>query len=208
VKKRLVLYDTDQTLLPTLEEVISFRSDVSFEGYYGGRTGLDALVENGPDILFADLMLLTNGSTVAELMSLLSETRIILLVSEALRRCGLVLELLRRGACGCICKSATPEEIRTAVDAALDGAMLISPSVATALQSHLELTQATTSAQSLNEREREVMRAVSHGRKEKEIASELGITVESVQSHSESILRKLGARSKAEAIRKYFRQSR
>jgi DNA-binding NarL/FixJ family response regulator len=57
----------------------------------------------------------------------------------------------------------------------------------------------------LTPREVEVLTAVSNGLTNKEIARELGISQHTVKFHLESLMRKLGASSRAEAVSKSMR---
>ncbi|MGV3532971.1 MAG: response regulator transcription factor, partial [Chthoniobacteraceae bacterium] len=58
----------------------------------------------------------------------------------------------------------------------------------------------------LSEREREVLELLGQGSMYKEIASQLGISIDTVRSHVRKIYEKLHVRSKTEAVLKYLGQ--
>ena len=55
--------------------------------------------------------------------------------------------------------------------------------------------------ESLTTREREVLIAIARGRTNKEIAGDLGISVRTVESHRETLMKKLGVRGAASLTR-------
>jgi DNA-binding CsgD family transcriptional regulator len=59
----------------------------------------------------------------------------------------------------------------------------------------------------LSTREREVMRLLSEGQTAREIAVVLGISRRTVEGHVARICEKLGARNKADAVRRYIEAS-
>jgi DNA-binding NarL/FixJ family response regulator len=107
---------------------------------------------------------------------------------------------LRAGAVGFILKDAGPVLLVEAVRAARTGDALISPSVTVRLLKHLAPARpsAAPPAVPLSERETEVVRAISRGRTNREIAAELFISVSTVKSHLAGVQVKLGVRNRVE----------
>ncbi|WP_238015577.1 response regulator transcription factor [Dactylosporangium sp. AC04546] len=109
---------------------------------------------------------------------------------------------LRGGAVGFLLKDAGPALLVEAVRAAHAGDALVSPSVTVRLLRHL--ASATTPPPSpaplrpLSDRELEVVRAVARGRTNREIATELFISLSTVKSHVSGIQTKLGLRNRVE----------
>lgn len=79
------------------------------------------------------------------------------------------------------------------LSAALDGP---APSVAEVAERQREMA-------SLTQREREIFDRLLEGRAAKEIASQLHLSVHTVKSHSQSVFRKFGARSRAELLSRF-----
>jgi DNA-binding NarL/FixJ family response regulator len=114
-----------------------------------------------------------------------------------------VLESVRAGAHGYLLKDTAATELRSAIRSVCRGESYFSPPIATRLREALrgeQETHAGTLAQ-LTTREREVLHGVARGRTNKEIAGELGISHRTVETHRESLMRKLQIRTVAELTR-------
>lgn len=114
-----------------------------------------------------------------------------------------VLESVRAGADGYLLKDAAATELRSAIRTVCRGESYFSPPIATRLREALRGehdTHAGTLAQ-LTAREREVLLGVARGRTNKEMAAELGISHRTVETHRESLMRKLQIRTVAELTR-------
>ncbi|GAA3385656.1 response regulator transcription factor [Cryptosporangium minutisporangium] len=107
---------------------------------------------------------------------------------------------LRAGAVGFLLKDAGPALLVEAVRAAHAGDALVSPSVTVRLLRHLNDVGPARAPlpRPLTDRELEVVRAVAHGRTNREIAAELFISLSTVKSHVSGIQTKLGLRNRVE----------
>ncbi len=114
-----------------------------------------------------------------------------------------VLESVRAGAHGYLLKDTAAVELRSAIRTVCRGESYFSPPIASRLREALRgehETHAGSLAQ-LTAREREVLLGVARGRTNKEIAGELGISHRTVETHRESLMRKLQIRTVAELTR-------
>ncbi len=114
-----------------------------------------------------------------------------------------VLESVRAGAHGYLLKDTVAIELRSAIRTVCRGESYFSPAIASRLREALRgehETHARSLAQ-LTGREREVLLGVARGRTNKEIAGELGISHRTVETHRESLMRKLRIRTVAELTR-------
>ncbi len=107
---------------------------------------------------------------------------------------------LRAGAVGFVLKNAGPVLLAEAVRAASTGDALISPSITLRLLRHLGPAKAPAAepAAPLSRREIEVVRAITRGRTNQEIAAELFISLSTVKSHVAGVQQKLGLRNRVE----------
>ena len=109
---------------------------------------------------------------------------------------------LRAGARGFLLKDAGPDLLVQAIEAAASGDALIAPSVTARLLAHFTASAAPADAaqpsSGLTEREEEVVRRVSAGRTNAEIAGDLHISLSTVKTHLASLTNKLGVRNRVE----------
>lgn len=111
-----------------------------------------------------------------------------------------VLETVRAGAHGYLLKDTAAVELRGAIRAVRRGESYFSPPIASrmsaALRGALE-PQPLGALDQLTAREREVLIGVARGGTNREIAMALGISHRTVETHRESLMRKLGIRTVA-----------
>jgi DNA-binding NarL/FixJ family response regulator len=115
----------------------------------------------------------------------------------------LVLKALRAGARGYLLKDVTVEQLTGAVRALADGGTLIAPSITDRLLRAIRSgpsPAAAAPAQELTERELEVMRLVAEGYSNREIAGALFLAEGTVKNHVSTILLKLDARDRTNAV--------
>lgn len=105
-----------------------------------------------------------------------------------------VLEMLRAGAVGYLCKKCDAEELLTAIRAAAAGHTYLSPAISgTVVESYVRnVRSAPVSAFSqLTNREREVLQLLVEEKTIKEIAGELHLSIKTVHAHREHLMQKL-----------------
>ncbi len=112
-----------------------------------------------------------------------------------------VLAALQAGARGCLPKTATGAELADAARNAAAGVAVLPPAAAEALLAELRGEAASRPAvESLTARELEVLRGVAAGQTNKAMALKLGISEHTVKFHLGTVMSKLGAASRAEAV--------
>ena len=119
-----------------------------------------------------------------------------------------VLRLLQYGTRAVLAREADPREITAALQAAYDGLTVFSPEVLeTLLPAAAEQTGSDdpTPEEPLTSREIDVLALLAEGAGNKEIASRLGISEHTAKFHVSSILGKLGAASRTEAVTRGYR---
>jgi DNA-binding NarL/FixJ family response regulator len=119
------------------------------------------------------------------------------------------LESVRAGASGYVLKTVADRDLVAACRAALRGETFIYPgTVRSLLREHLRQLAESELPPSdpLTEREREVVTLIAEAHTTDEIASELVISVRTVERHRENILAKLGMRNRVELTRYAIRR--
>ena len=111
-------------------------------------------------------------------------------------------DALRGGARSVLPSDATPDEIIAAIEAAAAGLVTLPADIAAdlALAARLPVRQPAATAQPLTPREVEVLGMLAEGLANKNIAARMGISEHTVKTHVASILTKLDAFSRAEAV--------
>lgn len=102
-----------------------------------------------------------------------------------------VLESVRAGAHGYLLKDTAGTELRHAIRAVCRGESYFSPPVASRLSAAVRGEQDHHGLDQLTSREREVLLGIVRGRTNKQIAADLGISHRTVETHRESLMRKL-----------------
>jgi DNA-binding NarL/FixJ family response regulator len=183
-------------------------SDMGFDVVGEAADGAQALrlaAEVRPDVIVLDLSLpiLSGLEAAARIRESVPDARILVLSIHDHEE--YVLQSVRAGAQGYLRKDSSPAELRGAIRVLYEGGSFFSAPVARALSSALRSERLEQERrgliESLSEREREVLVEIARGRTNKEIAGRFGISVRTVESHREALMRKLGLRGVASLTR-------
>jgi DNA-binding NarL/FixJ family response regulator len=158
-----------------------------------GREALAHFREHRPDITLMDLeMPEVNGiDAMSAIRAEFSDARIIVLTTHS----GdvQVSRALKAGARAYLLKGSLRKELLETIRAVHTGQRRLSPEVAAQIAEH-------AGDDALTPREIDVLRLVSRGSANKEIAAQLFLTEETVKSHLRNILSKLGANDRTHAV--------
>lgn len=157
-----------------------------------GAEALERAAGAHPDVVLLDLSMPgTSGlDVVRQLRARHPDTRVLILSVHDDRE--YVLESVRVGAHGYLRKDSSPADIRQAIRAVHAGDSFFSPPAARHLTAAVQDQAATDRLDDLTSREREILLRVARGRTNREAAVELGISVRTVETHRDSLMRKLG----------------
>ena len=185
-----------------LERMVGENSAFQVAGSISGLSGLEARATSShPDVILADLAEPDPQfvSTSASLHQ--AGIAIVALVEDP--GAGWITRLLRAGVLGVLARSSPSIEIHSAIQAASRGLLLLEPDLARELfraDSVRPHEHEVAGLEQLTAREVEVLRMLAEGFANKEIASRLGISDHTVKFHISSILAKLGASTRTEAV--------
>jgi len=163
-----------------------------------GHEALKQITALEPDVVLMDIsMPEMDGLQVTEkLHKDLPELKVLVLSVQSNRET--VLRIIRAGARGYVLKESSPDELVKAIELVNAGEAFFSPPVARiALNQYVSELDDSDPASRLSDREREVLILIASGKSNKEIASDLGIGVRTIETHRERIMRKLNIRSVA-----------
>ncbi|MGZ7064371.1 MAG: response regulator [Candidatus Angelobacter sp.] len=165
-----------------------------------GREAVKLCAKFRPDVALLDVtMPLLNGIDAArEIGKTSPATRLVLLTMHTEDH--LVLESLRAGVRGYVLKTRAAAELIQAIRAVCKGEMYLTQSISrTIVQAFL--AKDTLPDSPLTDRERQVLQLVAEGKTTKEIASLLGISVKTAESHRSNIMEKLNIHETAGLVR-------
>jgi DNA-binding NarL/FixJ family response regulator len=180
--------------------IASLEDDPQFQVVGAAASAEEAIplaAAHGPDVVLLDLELPGRGGleAIPDLAAAHEGMRILVLTAyDTDER---VVGAIRAGANGYLLKGASIEEIARAIRTVHAGETYLEPRAASRVIAQLHPSRR---AGSLTERERAVLRLVAAGRSNKQIARHLGITERTVKFHVTSILNKLGADNRAQAV--------
>jgi DNA-binding NarL/FixJ family response regulator len=196
VTKKIVLAEDHTILRDGLRSLLN--SDEQYEVAGEAADGLEAIrcIEQcSPDLILLDLSMprMSGASVIKEVKARFPEVKVLALSVHDSEE--YILESFQLGADGYCTKAASHAELLMAIGSVLSGKRYISPDISEkVLEGFIEERKKLKTASSweaLTQREREVLKMVGEGYKNKQIADFLCISVKTVQKHRANIMRKL-----------------
>jgi len=170
-----------------------------------GQEALQSVQKMQPDVAIIDIsMPVLNGvDTARELKKSSPKTKVILLTQHDEDE--YVTESLRAGVSGYILKSQAGAELVHAIQEVCRGSVYLSPKISrTVVDAYL--SKSFVSSDPLSGRERQVLQLVGEGKSTKDIASHLGISVKTAESHRTNLMKKLDIHETASLVRYAIRR--
>ena len=198
---RILLADDHPIVREGLAAVLSTQPEFEIVGQANdGAEAVDLASALKPDIVVLDLAM-AQLDGVQALRAMRTENKDLkVLVFTASETDDRIIGAVQAGAQGYLLKGAPREELFSAIRIIAKGGSLLSPVVAARLLERMG-GPLTSLSEPLTEREREVLQLVAQGLQNKEIAARLGIRERTVKFHVSTILGKLGAANRVEAVR-------
>jgi DNA-binding NarL/FixJ family response regulator len=194
---RILIADDHPVVRTGLQGMLAGEGDFEVVGEArDGREAVDKAAFLEPDVILMDLrMPVLDGVAATELIRAgRSETQVLILTTYDTD--GDILRALDVGAVGCLLKDSPREELFRAVRAAARGESVLAPAVLSLVMSRMRAPAAET----LSDREVEVLRLVARGASNKEAARKLFISETTVKTHLSHIFTKLGVDDRTAAV--------
>jgi two-component system, NarL family, response regulator YdfI len=191
-----------------LEAMVREDSTLKLSGSAPSLASLAARAqETQPDVILVDLPQAEAQFLATAALLEQSAIAVIALIDEPDARW--IARALRAGLRAILSRDSSAREILSAIAAASRGLILLDPAITAELASHTRSDRPETGQETLEEltpREIEVLGLMAEGFGNKQIASRLGISDHTVKFHISSILAKLDASSRTEAVTQGIRR--
>ncbi|WP_250125772.1 response regulator transcription factor [Chroococcidiopsis sp. CCMEE 29] len=200
---RVLVAAADSIVRVGLESIVRTSPELVVVGSSFNLATLAALIEErSPDVVLMELGLYDESGSEMVAIGALSGVAIVLLADDL--QGDWTTEALRLGVRAVLSRSATAEEIVPTVVAAAAGLVVLHPkvfdSLLPVLPTNVRPFDSASPIQPLTPREIEVLGMLAEGLGNKIIARRLGISEHTVKFHVSSILTKLNASSRTEAV--------
>jgi DNA-binding NarL/FixJ family response regulator len=201
-KIKIVLAEDHTILREGLRALLA--SDPKFEIIGEAEDGCEAVrcVEKlGPDLILMDLSMprMSGMEAIREIKKRLPETKVIALTVHKTEE--YLHTTLEAGADGYVLKDASYNELVIAIKNVMRGKPYLSPGVSEkVIEGYVEgkgTFKPHSPWETLSQREREVLKLIADGYKNKEIAEDLCISLKTVEKHRESLMKKLNLHNAA-----------
>lgn len=201
---RCVIADDHPAIVDAVTRYLADVDDVEIVAQaQDGVEALRLIEEHSPDVAVVDLRMPgVGGIDIArKLSSEGSKTAVILYTGHSER--SLLLEALDAGARGFLVKEAPLDDLARAIRTICGGGTYVDPALAGLLAG----PQAAERLPTVTKREREILRLLSDGMRNEQVAQQLSISALTVRTHVKNAMRKLEADTRTEAVAKALRES-
>jgi DNA-binding NarL/FixJ family response regulator len=172
-------------------------------------TGEDAVRDlpgKEPDVALVDIHLprMSGIDCVAKIKARMPQLQVLMLTRY--EQSDLIFNSIRAGASGYLLKNSTPSELIQAIEQIHAGGVPMSMQVARKVIDHFRhIRKPASDLEKLTPREQEVLTLLAKGYLQKEIADNLGISINTLRNHLRPIYEKLHVHSRTEATIKFLR---
>ena len=199
----LLVVDDEEPVRAGLRVILDAEPDLEVRGEACNGSEVPGLVRRlEPDVVLMDVRMcgLDGAAATRHLVTATARPPRVLVLT-AFGNDGAVYDALRAGASGFLLRRARPAEIVRAVRTVAAGESLLFPAaVRDLMATRGRCAGDALCGAGLTDREGEVLRWVARGLSNAEIARELALGVETVRTHVNAVLAKLGARDRTQAV--------
>jgi NarL family two-component system response regulator LiaR len=194
MKKITVLIIDDHAILRMgLKSLLGTKKDIEVAGdAANGEAGVAKAARLKPDVAIVDLMMpgMDGAETTKRLLSVSPRTSVMILTTFG--TADAISHALKAGARGAVMKNVDFPELVEAIRTVAAGGQALSPEIE-------RLLSESPPIPSLSPRQTEILESITRGLSNNDIAKQLGISVDMVKEHVNSLLVKIGAANRTEA---------
>jgi DNA-binding NarL/FixJ family response regulator len=194
---RIAVAATSAVRRAGLESIIRGQPEFQLAGSFGTVAGVLSPIHSAE----VDVIVIDSDSIQGVSLEPASNAAIVLITEVSDGRS--ISRLLRSGVRAVLSRESDTDDILSAIYAAYDGLVLLNTTAAeslTAIYGDHPFEVDGEPSEEITSRETDVLRMLAEGRVNKDIAARLGISEHTVKFHISSILDKLGASTRTEAV--------
>jgi NarL family two-component system response regulator LiaR len=204
-KIKIIVADDHTVLREGTRKILEEEPDMEvIAEAYDGEEAVRLATELKPDIVLMDIAMpkLDGIDATKQIKHACPDVNVLILSAHDDDQ--FVFKLLQAGAAGYLLKTVHTQELVSGVRAVHQGESVLHPTIARKVLSRIAMTSGKPSnaimSGELTEREIGLLRLMTRGLTNKEIAGELGLSIRTVQGHVAQIFNKIGVSSRTEAV--------
>ena len=197
---RVLIVDDHAILRMGLASLLASKSEIEVVGDASdGPSGIRKALKLKPDVVIMDLMMpgMDGIEATKELLAKTPECKILILTTFGTSNG--INNALEAGAMGAVMKNCDFSELADAIRAVASGKRYVAADVE-------RILVADPPVAALSPRQMEILQSIVRGLSNPDIAKQLGISVDMVKEHVESLFQKIGAANRTEAVAIAFRK--
>lgn len=197
---RVLIVDDHAILRMGLASLLASKSEIEVVGDASdGPSGIRKALKLKPDVVIMDLMMpgMDGIEATKELLAKAPECKILILTTFGTSNG--INNALEAGAMGAVMKNCDFSELADAIRAVASGKRYVAADVE-------RILVADPPVAALSPRQMEILQSIVRGLSNPDIAKQLGISVDMVKEHVESLFQKIGAANRTEAVAIAFRK--
>ena len=195
MKKISILIVDDHAILRMgLASLLNAKKDIEVIGdAANGAAGIRKAVKLQPDVIIMDLMMpkMDGIETTAQLVAKIPDSKVLILTTFGTSDG--ISHALQAGARGAVMKNCDFGELVTAIRTVATGKTYVSPEIE-------RIMSKDPPTAPLSPRQKEILASIIRGLSNPDIAKQLGISLDMVKEHIETLFQKIGAANRPEAV--------
>ncbi len=204
MKTRILIVDDHGVLRTGLAALLRAETNLEVVGEAGdGKEALRLAGSLRPEIILMDISLPDSDGIqlTRRIVKLYPGMKVLILTVHEDK--GLLYEAIRAGAAGYVLKRTVKSELINAIHSVLDGETYVQSSIARYLQTAppRKLASNRPGPELLTTRELDVLKLIAQGYTNNQVASQLSISVRTVEYHRSNVMDKLYLQSRVDLVR-------
>jgi DNA-binding NarL/FixJ family response regulator len=201
----ICIIEDDKNTREAVVQLIGRYENLQCTGAFAsGEIAMREIQSRHPEVVLVDIRLpkMSGIECVAKLKALMPKVQVLMVTTYD--ESDLIFDSLRAGASGYLLKRTLNDELATAVEQVLAGGSPMSMQIARRVVNYFQKAKQTTAEmEGLTSRQREVLALLAKGLAYKEIAAQLGISLNTVRMHQRCIYEKLHVHCRTDAVMKF-----